>query len=87
MLYDEDRVIQSLTMHGDGEPAAVLPVCYDSLGNKHRAEVWSVFVAKNSIRALPDPGPGYGTWDDWWERRKAKRRDNDKRRSSHLRSA
>ena len=76
VLYDEDVLLARLERHGEGQPSAVLPVCHDSLGNKHAADAWTVW-GKNSLGGRLDPGPGYITWDEWW----AKRKERDKARA------
>ena len=68
VLYDEDVLLAHLERHGEGQPSAVLPVCHDSLGNKHAADAWTVW-GKNSLGSLNGPGPGYTTWDEWWAKR------------------
>ena len=68
VLYDEDVLLARLERHGEGQPSAVLPVCRDSLGNKHAADAWTVW-GKNSLGALNGPGPSYITWDEWWAKR------------------
>ena len=74
VLYDEDVLLARLERHGEGQPSAVLPVCRDSLGNKHAADAWTVW-GKNSLGSLNGPGPGYITWDEWWAKHsEAKRR-------------
>ena len=73
MLYAEDVLLEKLRKHGGGEPAAVLPVCHDSLGNKHRADAWTVW-GKDSLGGRADPGPGYITWDEWSAKRQHAKR-------------
>ena len=70
LLYDEETVIWYLRRHGEGVTPPVRPFCYDSLGNKHSADVWRYFELKRVRRAAPDPGPDHTTWDEWWTRRK-----------------
>ena len=67
-FYDEDVLLARLERHDGGKPPAVLPVCRDSLGNKHTADTWTVW-GKNYLGALDGPGPGYVTWDEWWAKR------------------
>ena len=68
VLFDEDVLLAHIERHGEGQPSAVLPVCHDSLGNKHAADAWTVW-GKNSLGALNGPGPGYITWHEWWAKR------------------
>ena len=68
VLYDEDDLLAHAERHSEGQPSAVLPVCRDSLGNKHAADAWTVW-GKNSLGTLNGPGPGYITWDEWWAKR------------------
>ena len=73
VLYDEDELLARIEKRGNGQPSAVLPVCHDSLGNKHTADTWTVW-GKNSLGGRHGPGPGFIAWDEWWaERRKTKR--------------
>ena len=67
VLYDEDKLLEKLERHGGGDVPAVLPVCHDSLGNRHAADIWTVW-GKNYLGGSDGPGPGRVAWHDWWAR-------------------
>ena len=67
VLYDEDEFLAGLERHGGGTVPPVLPVCHDSLGNRHAADNWTIW-GKNYLGGSDGPGPGRVTWHEWWDK-------------------
>ena len=64
VLYDEADAVERLMRQGNGNPARVLPFCYDSLGNKHTMDSWITWEV-GVMRGFDGPEPGHITFDEW----------------------
>ena len=70
VLYDADEFVNfldKLRLEGELEhPARIRPICYDSLGNRHRMK-W-ISWSRQAISYFDDPGPGLVTKDEWFSK-------------------
>ena len=71
VLYDADefmKFLEDLRLKGELEhPARIRPICYDSLGNRHRMKSW-ISWNRRAISSFDDPGPGLVTIDEWFSK-------------------
>ena len=57
-LFDRAQLVQESTKIGGETPVHMRPYCYDSLGNKHKTDHWTIYQEENRTTYVDGPSPG-----------------------------